>query len=50
MITKNQKQSLVKNLTAKYARKFNVAAVHVDRKKDEKRGKVKHKGNQNESV
>lgn len=32
-----------KNLVAKHARKFNVAVVHVDRKKDEKRGKTKHK-------
>ena len=32
-----------RNLVAKHARKFNVTAVQVDRKKDEKRGKVKHK-------
>jgi hypothetical protein len=32
-----------KNLVAKYARTVNVAAVHVDRKKASKRGKIKHK-------
>lgn len=31
------------NLVAKHARKFNKAAVHVDRKKAMKRGKRKHK-------
>jgi hypothetical protein len=37
-------QQIKKNLVAKHARKYNVATVHVDRKKAEKRGKVKHKG------
>jgi hypothetical protein len=32
------------NPVAKNARKFNKAAVHVDRKKAVKRGKVKHRG------
>jgi len=36
-------QQIKKNLVAKHARKFNVAAVYIDRKKDEKKGKVKHK-------
>ncbi|AAQ17994.1 hypothetical protein Aeh1ORF324c [Aeromonas phage Aeh1] len=31
------------NFVAKHAREFNKAAVMVDRKKDAKRGKVKHK-------
>ena len=31
------------NLVAKHARTFNKAATHRDRKKDVKRGKVKHK-------
>ena len=33
----------MKNPVAKHARSFNKAAVHVDRKKNSKRGKVKHK-------
>jgi hypothetical protein len=37
-------QQIKKNLVAKHARTFNVAAVHIDRKKAEKSGKVKHKG------
>jgi len=32
-----------RNLTAKHARSFNSAAVHVDRKKAMKRGAQKHK-------
>ena len=32
------------NPVAKYARHFNKATVHVDRKKAFKRGHVKHKG------
>lgn len=32
------------NYVAKHANKFNKAAVMIDRKKAEKRGKVKHKG------
>lgn len=32
-----------RNLVSKHARTFNVAAVHVDRKKASKRGKIKHK-------
>jgi len=32
------------NPVAKYARKYNKSAVHVDRKKASKRGHVKHKG------
>ena len=31
------------NLVAKHARQFNKAAVHADRKKAAKKGKVKHK-------
>jgi len=34
----------MKNPVAKHARKYNVAAVHTDRKKAAKRGKQKHKG------
>ena len=34
------------NLVAKHARKFNKAAVHVDRKKQARKGIVKHKGKQ----
>jgi predicted negative regulator of RcsB-dependent stress response len=37
-----------KNLVAKHARTFNVAAVHVDKKKANKRGKLKHKGGRSE--
>lgn len=37
----SQKQS---NPVAKYARDFNVAAVHRDRKKDNRKGYRKHKG------
>jgi len=33
-----------RNLVAKHARKFNKAAVHVDRKKAARKGKLKHKG------
>ena len=33
----------MKNPVARNCRKFNRAVVHVDRKKDAKRGKVKHK-------
>ena len=32
------------NLVAKHARKFNKAAVHADRKKQSRRGIIKHKG------
>lgn len=32
------------NLVAKHARTFNKSAVHVDRKKSERRGERKHKG------
>jgi hypothetical protein len=32
------------NLVAKHARKFNKAAVHVNRKKQARRGIIKHKG------
>lgn len=31
------------NLVAKHARTFNKSAVHIDRKKDSKRGARKHK-------
>jgi len=34
------------NLVAKHARQFNKAAVFVDRKKQARRGNVKHKGKQ----
>lgn len=37
------------NLVAKHARKFNKAAVHADRKKQARRGIVKHKGKQYET-
>ncbi len=33
------------NPVAKNARKFNLAVVHLDRKKAMKRGKIKHKKN-----
>ena len=39
---KKKKAKLV-NLTAKHARKYNHATVYRDRKKDSKRGKQKHK-------
>ncbi len=32
-----------RNLVAKHARVYNVATVHVDRKKAMKQGKIKHK-------
>jgi hypothetical protein len=32
-----------RNLVAKNARKFNTAAIFIDRKKDAKKGKRKHK-------
>ena len=32
------------NLVAKHVRKFNKAAVHADRKKQARRGIIKHKG------
>jgi len=35
--------SKIRNLVAKYAKKFNKTAVHRDKKKDEKRGVKKHK-------
>lgn len=35
---------LCRNPVAKYARDFNVAAVHRDRKKDNRKGYRKHKG------
>ena len=36
-----------RNLVAKHARKFNKAHTFADRKKREKRGHVKHKGQDN---
>ena len=36
-------KDILRNLVAKHARKFNKASVHTDKKKDEKRGKRKHK-------
>ena len=39
---KKKKTKLV-NLTAKYAHRYNRATVYRDRKKDSKRGKQKHK-------
>jgi hypothetical protein len=41
--TTMQKKIATRSLVAKYARTFNVAAVHVDKKKANKSGKVKHK-------
>lgn len=41
---KRDKRERVNNLVAKHARKFNKAAVHIDRKKASKRGHIKHKG------
>jgi len=40
--------SKTRNLVAKHARTFNKAAVHVDRKKAARKGKVKHKGSPHE--
>ncbi|MEO0442658.1 MAG: hypothetical protein AAFZ92_02815 [Pseudomonadota bacterium] len=37
------KRSASNNPVAKYARRFNKAAVHKDRKKALKRGQTKHK-------
>ncbi|UYE98476.1 hypothetical protein XbC2_47 [Xanthomonas phage XbC2] len=34
----------VQNFVAKHMNTFNKAATHVDRKKDSKNGKIKHKG------
>ena len=39
---KKKKTKLV-NLTAKHAHRYNRATVYRDRKKDSKRGKQKHK-------
>jgi F420-dependent methylenetetrahydromethanopterin dehydrogenase len=33
----------VRNVVAKHARNFNKSAVFIDRKKDAKKGKIKHK-------
>lgn len=37
-------QPVQNNYVAKYARQFNQAAVHTDRKKAIKKGYLKHKG------
>jgi hypothetical protein len=41
---KEAEKVTINNLVAKHASKFNKAAVHRDRKKDDKRGVTKHKG------
>lgn len=41
---KKQAKTRQRNYVAKHAHEFNKAATHVDRKKAEKRGKRKHKG------
>ncbi|QHJ78862.1 MAG: hypothetical protein [Caudoviricetes sp.] len=43
---KPQKQ-VVNNYVAKYANEFNKAQTHTDKKKADKRGYEKHKGNKN---
>lgn len=41
------KKKVINNLVAKYAFDYNKSAVHIDRKKELKRGKrVKHKSHQ----
>lgn len=40
----NPQDMVTRNPVAKHARKFNKAAVHTDRKKAQKKGYVKHKG------
>lgn len=42
---KNDRAPVINNLVAKHAGSFNKAATHKDRKKDAKRGVVKHKKN-----
>ena len=44
----NPREERSKNPVAKYARKFNKAAVHTDKKKASKKGYIKHKGKTNE--
>ena len=41
---KKKQTHMARNLTAKHARKYNRSSVFVDRKKETKRGKTKHKG------
>lgn len=38
------KKNKVNNYVAKYCNEFNKAQTHVDRKKEFKKGKIKHKG------
>lgn len=38
------KKIKMNNYVAKYCNEFNKPQTHVDRKKEEKRGKIKHKG------
>ena len=38
-----KKKTKLANLTAKHAHRYNRATVYRDRKKDSKRGKQKHK-------
>lgn len=47
---KKRQAPMARNLTAKHARKYNRSSVFVDRKKESKRGKRKHKGNRYESI
>lgn len=39
-----QKKPDVQNFVHKHMEEFNRPATHVDRKKDKKNGKIKHKG------
>ncbi|QOE32301.1 hypothetical protein DIDNDMLP_00349 [Klebsiella phage KP13-7] len=38
------KKNKINNYVAKYCNEFNKAQTHVDRKKEFKKGKIKHKG------
>ena len=47
---KKRQTRLARNLTAKFAGRYNKAATFTDRKKESKRGKTKHKGKNFESL
>jgi hypothetical protein len=44
----NPRKESTKNPVAKFAHKFNKPVVHTDKKKETKKGYVKHKGEKNE--
>lgn len=47
---KTPKMQTANNLVAKHARKFNVAAVHVDRKAKNKKGQTRKMKHKNQSI